>query len=115
MLPSLSMIHVPDSRLHVSSDAITFNVMVRKGNGDFEILEKDEMVASGRIYAPVNAKKEKITITESTVDELMLDGTDFYRYVLIAGYNFKGAFRSIRQINSQGSIFYYSAVFCIRW
>lgn len=76
--------------------------MIRKGNGDFEILEKGEIVATGRIYVPENPKKETIVLVEPEDDEVVLDGLDFYRYILIRGYNYKDAFRSIQQINSRG-------------
>ena len=76
--------------------------MVRKGNGDFEILEKGEMVASGRIYLSRNVEKEKITPAEPEEDHIILNGLDFYRYILIRGFNYKDAFRSIQQINSRG-------------
>lgn len=85
--------------------------MVKKGNGDFEILEKNEVVATGRVYVSVDAKKEKIILEEPADDDVVLEGLDFYRYVLIRGYNYKDAFRSIKQTNSRGLIFYLTSTY----
>lgn len=77
--------------------------MVRKSNGDFEILESNNLVACGRIYISPNIQKERTAIKTPLVDDsVILDEIDFYRYILINGYNYKGAFRSISQINSKG-------------
>lgn len=95
-------------------EPITFSIMVQKGGKNFEILENGQLVASGRIYVPNNARKEMLNIVKPPEGDIILDELDFYRYVLIRNYNFKGAFRSIKKINSEGKVKYlsYSYITC---
>lgn len=76
--------------------------MVQKGNKNFEILENGQVAASGRIYVPNNVRKEMLDAVKPPEGDIILDELDFYRYILIRNYNFKGAFRSIKKINSDG-------------
>ncbi len=85
------------------TEPVVFNIMVHKGTGLFEIMESSQVVAAGRVYVPVNIRNERIQIPATAEENsIILDRLDFYRHVLINGYNFKGMFRSIAQINSEG-------------
>lgn len=88
--------------LHILAESITFNIMVQKGNKYFEILENSQLVASGSVYVPKDIRKERVPISEPEADPVVLDGNDFYKYILIRNYNYKGQFRSIKEINSRG-------------
>lgn len=78
--------------------------MVHKGNGNFEILENNQIICTGRMYVPTNARKEMLNVkwNVDSDDEIVMDELDFYRYILIRNYNYKDAFRRIKQINSEG-------------
>jgi fatty acid synthase len=77
---------------------IRLDVVISPGHGQFEILNGDQLAASGRIYIPDEGRpfyyKDLQAIRTSEVaDRTELDTEDAYKEFLLRGYEYGQAFR----------------------
>ena len=82
----------------ILSKPIKLDVIITPGHGDFEILDGDQLAASGRItiaddsrpfyYADLNTIE-----TSKIAERIELDTEDAYKEFLLRGYEYGQAFR----------------------
>lgn len=77
---------------------IRLDVVISPGNGNFEILDGDQMAASGRIYIPDEGRPFyyedlKAIQTSKIAERIELDTEDAYKEFLLRGYEYGQAFR----------------------
>uniref|UniRef100_A0A0N4ZB91 Fatty acid synthase n=1 Tax=Parastrongyloides trichosuri TaxID=131310 RepID=A0A0N4ZB91_PARTI len=86
---------------------IRLDVVITPGNGNFEILDDDQICASGRIYIPDETQSpyynnfEGIQ-TSPIADRIELDTEDAYKEFLLRGYEYGQAFRGIYRVCNSG-------------
>ncbi|XP_063925092.1 fatty acid synthase-like [Zophobas morio] len=82
-------------------------ITIQRGTGNFEILEKDSLVVSGRIQICPNANKQQNILPKLNSfndDKLeMLEQDEIYREFYLRGYNYSGLFKSIKRCNVDAS------------
>lgn len=82
---------------------IRLDVIITPGNGEFEILDGDQLAASGRITIPDDnrpfyyADLNNIH-TSKLAERIELDTEDAYKEFLLRGYEYGPAFRGIIKI-----------------
>ena len=68
-------------------------ITIQRGTGNFEILEKDSLVVSGRIQICPNANKQQNILPKLNSfndDKLeMLEQDEIYREFYLRGYNYR--------------------------
>ena len=68
-------------------------VTIQRGTGNFEILEKDSLIVSGRLQICPNASQQQIMLPEfnSFSDDKLeiLEQDDIYREFYLRGYNYR--------------------------
>ena len=68
-------------------------VTIQRGTGNFEILEKDSLIVSGRLQICPNASQQQIMLPEFNSfndDKLeVLEQDDIYREFYLRGYNYR--------------------------
>lgn len=79
---------------------IRLDVIITPGHGGFEILDGDQLAASGRIYIPDDHKPFyyndlKQIETSKIADRIELDTEDAYKEFLLRGYEYGQAFRGM--------------------
>lgn len=87
---------------------INFKVTVQKGSGNFEIVEGNAVVSTGRIYIPENIEKESVNIPspqKNTKDnqQIFLNSSEIYKELNLRGYNYEGLFKGITYANNEGT------------
>uniref|UniRef100_A0A1I8BMW0 Fatty acid synthase n=1 Tax=Meloidogyne hapla TaxID=6305 RepID=A0A1I8BMW0_MELHA len=91
----------------ILSKPIRLDVVISPGHGQFEILEGDQLAASGRIYIP-DEKQEfyykdlQAIKTSEIADRTELDTDDAYKEFLLRGYEYGQAFRGIYRACNSG-------------
>ncbi|KAJ3652430.1 hypothetical protein Zmor_018395 [Zophobas morio] len=89
------------------SGYIKLLIMVQRGTGNFEILEKDSLIVSGRIQLCPNGTQQ-VTLPNSNLlsnNKLeILEQDDIYREFYLRGYNYSGLFKSIKRCNVDASV-----------
>uniref|UniRef100_A0A0N5CAY3 Fatty acid synthase n=1 Tax=Strongyloides papillosus TaxID=174720 RepID=A0A0N5CAY3_STREA len=91
----------------ILSKPIRLDVVVTPGTGHFEILDEDQVCASGTIYIPDETQPpyydnmENIE-TAPIADRIELDSDDAYKEFLLRGYEYKEAFRGIYKVCNSG-------------
>uniref|UniRef100_A0AC35TUX3 Carrier domain-containing protein n=1 Tax=Rhabditophanes sp. KR3021 TaxID=114890 RepID=A0AC35TUX3_9BILA len=91
----------------ILSKAIRLDVVVTPGNGYFEILDDDQVCASGRIYIPDETQlpyydKYEAIQTSQIAERIELDSEDSYKEFLLRGYEYGEAFRGIYKTCNSG-------------
>ncbi|KAK0397543.1 hypothetical protein QR680_002165 [Steinernema hermaphroditum] len=86
---------------------IKLDVVIAPGTGHFEILDGEQIAASGKIYIPDEQQefyyKDFHGIRTSTIAErIRLDGEDTYKEFLLRGYEYGPAFRGIYDTCNSG-------------
>lgn len=84
----------------LSSTPVRLDVVISPGNGHFEILDGEQLAASGRIYIPDDDKPFyygdfKDIQTSKIAERVELDTEDAYKEFLLRGYEYGPAFRGI--------------------
>ncbi|RZC40858.1 Ketoacyl-synt C, ketoacyl-synt, and/or PS-DH domain containing protein, partial [Asbolus verrucosus] len=78
-------------------------VSIQRGTGIFEIMEKDALVVTGRIYSPEDVEAHKSNFALSNLDEhdpsLVLEQDEIYRELYLRGYNYSGLFKGLAKCN----------------
>lgn len=78
---------------------LELTIMIQRGSGNYEIIEGDSPVASGRVNFCENILEEQIDLSgnygESLPNELPLKTKDIYKELRLRGYNYRGLFRGI--------------------
>ena len=68
-------------------------VTIQRGTGNFEILEKDSLIVSGRLQICPNASQQQIMLPKFNSfndDKLeVLEQDDIYREFYLRGYNYR--------------------------
>lgn len=82
----------------ILSKPIRLDVVISPGHGQFEILDGEQLAASGRIYIPDEGRpfyyKDLQAIkTSELADRTELDTEDAYKEFLLRGYEYGQAFR----------------------
>uniref|UniRef100_A0A1I7ZWW4 Fatty acid synthase n=1 Tax=Steinernema glaseri TaxID=37863 RepID=A0A1I7ZWW4_9BILA len=86
---------------------IKLDVVIAPGTGHFEILDGEQIAASGKIYIP-DEKQEFYykdfhgIRTSSIAERIRLDGEDIYKEFLLRGYEYGTAFRGIYDTCNSG-------------
>ncbi|KAH7732285.1 Protein FASN-1 [Aphelenchoides avenae] len=91
----------------ISTKPIRLDVTITPGPGAFEILDGDQLAASGRIYIPDENKSfyyENLQQIETSkiADRIELDTEDAYKEFLLGGYEYGQAFRGIYRTCNRG-------------
>jgi fatty acid synthase len=86
---------------------IRLDVVITPGNGEFEILDGDQVCSSGRIYIPDENRQfyynDVSTIETSKIAErIELDTEDSYKEFLLRGYEYGENFRGIYRTCNSG-------------
>ncbi|XP_012234475.2 fatty acid synthase [Linepithema humile] len=84
---------------------VQLTAMVQKGTGRFEISEDDTEVVSGYIHVASNVAQEKVLATmlpEDDDEEEMMVTKDIYKELRLRGYQYAGAFRSLKSASMSG-------------
>uniref|UniRef100_A0A0K0ESV2 Fatty acid synthase n=1 Tax=Strongyloides stercoralis TaxID=6248 RepID=A0A0K0ESV2_STRER len=91
----------------ILTKAIRLDVVISPGNGNFEILDDEQICASGRIYIPDETQLpyynnfEGIQ-TSPIAERIELDTEDAYKEFLLRGYEYGQAFRGIYRVCNSG-------------
>ncbi|KAJ8963948.1 hypothetical protein NQ314_005279 [Rhamnusium bicolor] len=84
-----------------SQSNLQFRTMIQKGTGNFEIIESELLVASGRIYQLEDDNLIETTpylpTGKSNADAFPLTTKDIYKELRVRGYDFQDEFRSIQE------------------
>uniref|UniRef100_A0A913I721 Fatty acid synthase n=1 Tax=Strongyloides stercoralis TaxID=6248 RepID=A0A913I721_STRER len=91
----------------ILTKAIRLDVVVTPGTGYFEILDDDQVCASGKIYIPDETQPPYYDdfngIQTAPIGErIELDSEDSYKELLLRGYEYKEAFRGIYKVCNSG-------------
>ena len=91
----------------IMTKPIRLDVVISPGHGDFEILDGDQLAASGRIYIPDENRPFyysdiKAIETSKIADRIELDTEDAYKEFLLRGYEYGPAFRGIYRTCNSG-------------
>ncbi|KAJ3653408.1 hypothetical protein Zmor_012661 [Zophobas morio] len=90
-----------------TSNYVKLLVTVQRGTGNFEILEKGSLIASGRVQLCPNASQQQVNLPKfgSLSDDKrnILEQDDIYREFNLRGYNYSGLFKSIKRCNVDAS------------
>lgn len=83
---------------------VNFVVMVQKRSGTFEIVESGAPVVTGRLYIPTDVNKEMIDMPPLPYEpnDTDLNNKDIYKELRLRGYHYKGLFRSLNRVNTDG-------------
>ncbi|KAJ3652435.1 hypothetical protein Zmor_018399 [Zophobas morio] len=83
-------------------------ITIQSGTGNFEVIEKDSLIVSGRIQLCPNASQQQTVLpsfNSFSDDKLeILEQDDIYREFYLRGYNYSGLFKSIKRCNADASI-----------
>ncbi|KAJ3652398.1 hypothetical protein Zmor_018367 [Zophobas morio] len=83
-------------------------VMLQRGTGNFEILEKDSLLVSGRITTCSSSDRQQISLSSGATlgdDKLKtLQQDEIYREFHLRGYNYSGLFKAIKTYNVDSSL-----------
>ncbi|KAJ3652400.1 hypothetical protein Zmor_018369 [Zophobas morio] len=83
-------------------------VMLQRGTGNFEILEKNSLLVRGRITTCSNSDRQQINLSSNDTlkdDKLKtLQQDDIYREFHLRGYNYSGLFKAIKAYNVDASL-----------
>lgn len=74
-------------------------------SGEFELIESDEIVASGQISSSNSIEKELLNLAslKTKKDEFLpLKSSEIYKELRLKGYDYKGPFRGIQLIDNTG-------------
>nr|XP_023029483.1 fatty acid synthase-like [Leptinotarsa decemlineata] len=82
---------------------LKLKVVLSTVSGNFEILEGDSTVMSGRMYETYEGVDEPICGTRSDGSNLTMKTKDIYKELTLRGYNYKGEFRSIVECNASAT------------
>lgn len=82
---------------------VELTVMIHYGNGSFEVSEGSTSIVTGvvREVNDVDAVLTELPPLESS-SQPMLNKEDFYKELLLHGYEYQEAFQSVRQVRSDG-------------
>ncbi|XP_042904027.1 fatty acid synthase [Parasteatoda tepidariorum] len=81
---------------------VKFSFTVFSDSGNFEIIESNQLVASGRVYEWEKATfLEPEPTYESSTDAV--DASDIYNELKMVGYEYKQAFQALSEINLDGT------------
>lgn len=85
---------------------IRLDVVITPGNGEFEILDGEQLAASGKIYIPDDNRPSyysdlKGIETSKIAERVELDTEDAYKEFLLRGYEYGPHFRGKRYHSSQ--------------
>lgn len=87
---------------------INFTIMIQKGTGNFEIIESEAAVVTGRISFVENSAKEFLPLEplKATVgdDMVTLSAHDVYKELRLRGYNYQGEFKGIIECDISGQV-----------
>ncbi len=72
-----------------------FDVSLTPGTGYFELLNKESLLASGRVRGIDATTDSDISTTSSTSDEHSLSSDDIYKELSLRGYNYGPAFQVV--------------------
>uniref|UniRef100_A0A0N4ZTR7 Fatty acid synthase n=1 Tax=Parastrongyloides trichosuri TaxID=131310 RepID=A0A0N4ZTR7_PARTI len=91
----------------ILSQPIRLDVVVTPGTGHFEILDEDQVCASGTIYIPDETQLpyyDNLDDIETAplAERIELDAEDAYKEFLLRGYEYKEAFRGIYKVCNSG-------------
>ncbi|CAG7726084.1 unnamed protein product [Allacma fusca] len=82
---------------------IEFIISVITDSGFFEIFENSEIVCTGIIHMANKEDQEMISNTPDEINvENVLDHEDFYKLLVLKGYDYQGMFRGVRNIETDG-------------
>ncbi|XP_044739977.1 fatty acid synthase-like [Chrysoperla carnea] len=92
-----------------TKNKITFTTMIQKGTGNFEILEGDSVVVTGRIKRLPHNSKELLKLPEvkpiiNDTDKLALSSRDIYKELRLRGYNYQNEFKGIISTDNGGFV-----------
>ncbi|XP_063924503.1 fatty acid synthase-like [Zophobas morio] len=91
-----------------NSGYVKLLVTIQRGTGNFEILEKDSLIVSGRLQICPNASQQQIMLPKFNSfndDKLeVLEQDDIYREFYLRGYNYSGLFKSIKRCTIDASV-----------
>ncbi|KAJ3652436.1 hypothetical protein Zmor_018400 [Zophobas morio] len=83
-------------------------ITIQSGTGNFEVIEKDSLIVSGRIQLCPNASQQQTVVPNfnsfSDDTSKILEQDDIYREFYLRGYNYSGLFKSIKRCNADASI-----------
>ncbi|VVC29836.1 Hypothetical protein CINCED_3A014905 [Cinara cedri] len=83
---------------------VNFLVNIFEGTGNFEICEGGSVAVTGRISIPDDIETEQLELPEPYVDEniLTLKSGDIYKDLGLRGYDYKAAFRGVKESDNKG-------------
>ncbi|XP_043668271.1 fatty acid synthase-like [Vespula pensylvanica] len=86
---------------------IEMTVMIQKGSGKFEVIEKGTAIVTGVIHLATNLSKEKISpeMIKKNInnEEEELSAEDFYKELKLRGYQYSGVFKSVQSMSISGT------------
>ncbi|XP_044732180.1 fatty acid synthase-like [Chrysoperla carnea] len=90
-------------------NTLTFGMMIQKGTGNFEILESDSVVVTGRLKRLPHNSKELLKLPEvkpivNDTDKLPLNSRDIYKELRLRGYNYQNEFKGIISTDNSGFV-----------
>ena len=91
----------------ILTKAIKLDVIITPGNGEFEILDGEQLCASGKIYIPDENRPfyyndVNSIITSTIAERIELDTEDAYKEFLLRGYEYGENFRGIYRTCNSG-------------
>ncbi|XP_012541735.1 fatty acid synthase [Monomorium pharaonis] len=85
--------------IHIPKESdVQLTLMVQRGTGRFEVTEGDTTVATGFVRVVKNPAQEKIPVKMLPEDdeEEIMNTEDIYKELRLRGYEYSGAFRSLK-------------------
>jgi fatty acid synthase len=72
---------------------VKFIITIQRGNGNFEVMDKDAVVATGRITPCCNMSQEQINLEPDVLNTedstLILEQDEIYNELNLRGYNYR--------------------------
>lgn len=80
--------------------------MIHIGTGNFEVSEGTTAVISGNVKAMTNGKpvKDLSRYIKPNPNVTLLDSKDFYKELRLRGYHYAGIFKSVTEVQADGSV-----------
>ncbi|GLV38468.1 Fatty acid synthase 3 [Carabus blaptoides fortunei] len=87
---------------------VCLSIMIQNGSGNFEIVESDTAIVTGRAYIPEDISKEiielHIPVPEMKDYYVPLNSRDIYKELRLRGYNYSGIFRGLESCDTTATV-----------
>jgi len=87
---------------------VSFSISIFEGTGNFEICEGDSIAVTGNISILNDTDSElldaELPILDINKNAIPLKSGDIYKDLGLRGYDYKGAFRGVKESDNKGDI-----------